>query len=83
MMTDQVAVHFVHCVQRTWVLCKTDKSALKRLKLNIIETILDNSSTCFLLYILLYMSVAIFWVMTPCGLVGGYQRFGRTYCFHH
>jgi hypothetical protein len=24
-------------------------------------------------------SVLIFWVVTPCGLVGGYQCFGGTY----
>jgi hypothetical protein len=24
-----------------------------------------------------------FWVVMPCGLLGGYQHFGRTYCFHH
>jgi hypothetical protein len=23
----------------------------------------------------------VFWVVTPCGLVGRYQRFGGTYCF--
>lgn len=22
--------------------------------------------------------IAVFWVMTPCSLVGGYQRFGET-----
>jgi hypothetical protein len=22
----------------------------------------------------------VFWVVTPCGLVGRYQRFGETYC---
>jgi hypothetical protein len=22
-----------------------------------------------------------FWIATPCGLVGRYQRFGETYCF--
>jgi hypothetical protein len=22
------------------------------------------------------------WIMTPCNLITGYQRFGRTYCFH-
>jgi hypothetical protein len=24
----------------------------------------------------------IFWVVTPCELVGGYQRFGGTYYIH-
>jgi hypothetical protein len=24
----------------------------------------------------------LFWVMTPCGLVSRYQRFGETYCLH-
>jgi hypothetical protein len=24
----------------------------------------------------------VFWVVTPCGLVGRYQRFGDTYCLH-
>jgi hypothetical protein len=28
------------------------------------------------------MSIAVFWVMTPCGFVGGYQGFGRTYRLH-
>jgi hypothetical protein len=25
------------------------------------------------------MSILVFWVVTPCGLVGRYQRFGRAY----
>jgi hypothetical protein len=29
----------------------------------------------------LQMSVLVFWVVTPCTLVAGYQRFGLTYCF--
>jgi hypothetical protein len=28
------------------------------------------------------MSMLVFWVVTSCGLVGRYQRFGGTYCFH-
>jgi hypothetical protein len=24
--------------------------------------------------------MVVFWVVTPCELVGGYQRFGATYC---
>jgi hypothetical protein len=24
----------------------------------------------------------VFWVVTQCGLVGRYQRFGGTYCLH-
>jgi hypothetical protein len=28
------------------------------------------------------MSVLVLWVVTPCGLVGRYQRFGGTFCFH-
>jgi hypothetical protein len=24
----------------------------------------------------------VFWAMMPCGPVGGYQRFGGTYCLH-
>jgi hypothetical protein len=24
----------------------------------------------------------VFWVVTPCGLVGRYQRIGGTYCLH-
>jgi hypothetical protein len=26
--------------------------------------------------------VLVFWVVTPCGLVGRFQRFGETYCPH-
>jgi hypothetical protein len=26
------------------------------------------------------MSIVVFWVMTPFGLVGGYQRFRGAYC---
>jgi hypothetical protein len=25
----------------------------------------------------------VFWVVTPCELLGRYQRFGGTYCLHH
>jgi hypothetical protein len=25
----------------------------------------------------------VFWVVTPCNLVGGYQRFGGRLCLHH
>jgi hypothetical protein len=28
------------------------------------------------------MSMLVFWVVTPCGLVNGYQRFGGTYRLH-
>jgi hypothetical protein len=28
------------------------------------------------------MSMLFFWVVTPCGLVGRYKRFGGTYCLH-
>jgi hypothetical protein len=27
-------------------------------------------------------SLLVFWVVTPCGLVGRLQRFGATYCLH-
>jgi hypothetical protein len=27
-------------------------------------------------------SMLVFCVVTPCGLIGRYQRFGDTYCFH-
>jgi hypothetical protein len=26
--------------------------------------------------------MVVFWVVTPCGLVGGYQHFGGTYSLH-
>jgi hypothetical protein len=26
--------------------------------------------------------IMLFWVMTPCNLVGGYRRFGVTHCLH-
>jgi hypothetical protein len=29
------------------------------------------------------MTMLIFWVVTPYGNVGRYQRFGETYCLHH
>jgi hypothetical protein len=28
------------------------------------------------------MSVLVFWVVMPCGLVGRYKHFGRKYCLH-
>jgi hypothetical protein len=28
------------------------------------------------------LSMFIFWVVTPCGLIGRYERFGGTYCLH-
>jgi hypothetical protein len=28
------------------------------------------------------MSMLVFWVVMPCGLVGRYQRFGETHCLH-
>jgi hypothetical protein len=28
------------------------------------------------------VSMAVSWVLTPCGLVDGYPRFGETYCLH-
>jgi hypothetical protein len=28
------------------------------------------------------MSILVLWIVTPCGLVGTYQRFGETYCLH-
>jgi hypothetical protein len=26
--------------------------------------------------------VMVFWIVTPCSVVVGYQRFGRPCCFH-
>jgi hypothetical protein len=26
--------------------------------------------------------ILLFWVVTPCGLVGRHHRFGGTYCHH-
>jgi hypothetical protein len=26
--------------------------------------------------------MSVFWVETPCGLIGAYQHFGGTYCLH-
>lgn len=28
------------------------------------------------------VSILVFWVITSCGTIGGYQRFGTTYCLH-
>jgi hypothetical protein len=28
------------------------------------------------------MMMLVFWVKSPCGLIGRYQRFGGTYCPH-
>jgi hypothetical protein len=28
------------------------------------------------------MLMVVFWVVTPCGLVGGYQHFRGTYCLY-
>jgi hypothetical protein len=28
------------------------------------------------------MLMLFFWIVTPCTLVGRYQRFGETYCLH-
>jgi hypothetical protein len=28
------------------------------------------------------MSMLVFWVVMPCELLRGYQRFGGTYCLH-
>jgi hypothetical protein len=30
----------------------------------------------------LSMSMSVFWVATPCGLVDRHRRLGGTYCFH-
>jgi hypothetical protein len=29
-----------------------------------------------------HLLVLVFWALTPCGLVGKYQRFGGIYCLH-
>jgi hypothetical protein len=28
------------------------------------------------------VSMLVFWVVSPCGLIGRYQSFGGTYCIH-
>jgi len=28
------------------------------------------------------IQVVVLWVLTPCGVVGGYQRFGELCCLH-
>lgn len=29
-----------------------------------------------------FFQIVVFQVVTPCSVIGGYQRFGRTCCFH-
>jgi hypothetical protein len=36
----------------------------------------------FQVHMAVKMSMLVFWVVTPCGLVGRYQRFGGTYRLH-
>jgi hypothetical protein len=33
-------------------------------------------------YMTMKIAVLVFWVVTPCGLVGRYQQFGGTCCLH-
>jgi hypothetical protein len=40
-----------------------------------------DATSIFIKYIL-QLSIVVFWVVTPCGLVGGHQRFGGTYRLH-
>jgi hypothetical protein len=36
----------------------------------------------FEVFMAVKMSMSVFWVVTPCGLRGKYQRFRGTYCLH-
>jgi hypothetical protein len=36
----------------------------------------------FDIFTVVKMWIVVIWVVTPCDLVGGYERFGGTYCFH-
>jgi hypothetical protein len=36
----------------------------------------------FEVFTVLKMSMMVFWVVTPCGLAGAYQRFEGTYHLH-
>jgi hypothetical protein len=39
----------------------------------------QNYSLRFEVLMVVKMSMAVFWHVVPCGLVGGHQRFGGTY----
>jgi hypothetical protein len=47
--------------------------------LNVLGWVVSRITT---LYQLLLFQVKVFWVMTPCNVVAGYQRFGGT-CYLH
>jgi hypothetical protein len=38
--------------------------------------------TRFEVLVVVKMSVVVFWVVTSCGLLDGYEHFGGTYCHH-
>jgi hypothetical protein len=47
------------------------------------ETLLQNSCPLMQLEVFAAVNVriAVFWVVTPCSLIGGYKNFGGAYCF--
>jgi hypothetical protein len=63
----------------------TRRHILKYTKLQTKQTLIRCTlSVCmkYEVFTAMKIHIAIFWVMTPCGLVTGYQHLGRTHCLH-
>jgi hypothetical protein len=48
-----------------------------------ISSIHTVKTNVYFLHMEFHLSMLVFWVVTPCGLQGRYQRFEGTYCLHH
>jgi hypothetical protein len=46
------------------------------------QRVTTGGAICNALYYSINYSVLVFWIVTPCGLVDRYQRFGETYYLH-
>jgi hypothetical protein len=61
-----------------------DKTAKDHEKLTIQkEKKEENFELKFQVFMVMYMTITVFWDVAPCSLVESYQRFRGAYCLHH
>jgi hypothetical protein len=46
------------------------------------ESLANMMMMMMIMVVMVMVMVMMFWVVTPCSLVVGYQRFGDTRCLH-
>jgi hypothetical protein len=63
------------------LLCLLDANSTHYPQLSLLNTLNSNFSLT-LIFMVIQIQVVVFWIMTPCSVMVGYQHFGGPSCFH-